>query len=151
LFTLAYESYQEFAPRLQPLVVDAVSWMSTQMKENKRILIEGANALMLDIDYGTYPYVTSSNACLGGTFTGLAISPFFIKKIVGVVKAYLTRVGNGPFPTEQMNVRMLSNKQHLGFFRLLMTSRKLVNTSKLGEKRLALLPEGNDDADGWIW
>ncbi|KAJ9292723.1 hypothetical protein DTO271G3_8537 [Paecilomyces variotii] len=94
---------KELAPRLQPMVVDAVSWMYAQTQQNKRILIEGANAVMLDIDYGTYPYVTSSNACLGGAFTGLAISPFSVKRIVGVAKAYLTRVGNGPFPTEQLN------------------------------------------------
>lgn len=87
------------------MVVDAVSWMYAQTQQNKRILIEGANAVMLDIDYGTYPYVTSSNACLGGAFTGLAISPFNVKRIVGVAKAYLTRVGNGPFPTEQLNVK----------------------------------------------
>lgn len=65
--------------------------------------MEGANALMLDIDYGTYPYVTSSSTGIGGVFTGLAISPFNIKSIIGVVKAYTTRVGAGPFVTEQLN------------------------------------------------
>lgn len=75
--------------------------MSSAFAANKRILVEGANALMLDIDYGTYPYVTSSNAGIGGVITGLAISPFKIKDIIGVVKAYTTRVGMGPFPTEQ--------------------------------------------------
>ena len=66
------------------------------------ILIEGANALMLDIDYGTYPYTTSSNTGLGGVFTGLAINPTKISNIIGVVKAYTTRVGGGPFPTEDL-------------------------------------------------
>jgi adenylosuccinate synthase len=70
----------------------------------KKILVEGANAIMLDIDWGTYPYVTSSNTGIGGVFTGLGVSPFKIKEIVGVVKAYTTRVGAGPFPTEQLNV-----------------------------------------------
>lgn len=65
-----------------------------------KLLIEGANALMLDIDYGTYPYVTSSNTGLGGIFTGLAINPTKIDRIVGVVKAYTTRVGEGIFKTE---------------------------------------------------
>lgn len=77
--------------------------MSSAFAANKRILVEGANALMLDIDYGTYPYVTSSNAGIGGVITGLAISPLKIKEIIGVVKAYTTRVGSGPFPTEQFN------------------------------------------------
>lgn len=85
-------------------MVDAVAWINEQTKQKKEILVEGANALMLDLDYGTYPYVTSSSASIGGAFTGLAISPFSIKKIVGVAKAYLSRVGNGPMPTEQLNV-----------------------------------------------
>ena len=71
----------------------------------KRILVEGANALMLDIDYGTYPYVTSSSTAVGGLCTGLGIPPRRVGKIIGVMKAYTTRVGGGPFPTEQLNVR----------------------------------------------
>lgn len=82
--------------------------MNEKQLSNKRILVEGANALMLDLDYGTYPFVTSSNTGIGGVFTGLAISPFKIREIIGVVKAYTTRVGGGPFPTEQLNVRFLS-------------------------------------------
>ncbi|KAL8933209.1 MAG: hypothetical protein Q9211_005908 [Gyalolechia sp. 1 TL-2023] len=62
-----------------------------------------SNALMLDIDHGTYPFVTSSATGIGGVFTGLALSPFSIKEVIGVVKAYTTRVGGGPFPTEQLN------------------------------------------------
>ena len=64
------------------------------------LLVEGANALMLDLDWGTYPYVTSSSTGLGGVFTGLALNPTKISSIIGVVKAYTTRVGAGPFPTE---------------------------------------------------
>ncbi|KAF3921685.1 hypothetical protein ABW21_db0202340 [Orbilia brochopaga] len=94
---------KEFAPRIKAYVVDAVPWLNERQRANKRILVEGANALMLDLDYGTYPYVTSSNTGIGGVFTGLAISPFKIREIVGVVKAYTTRVGGGPFPTEQLN------------------------------------------------
>jgi len=89
---------------LRPFVIDAVPFVAAAFKANKKFLVEGANALMLDIDYGTYPYVTSSNTGVGGVITGLAISPFNIKNIVGVVKAYTTRVGSGPFPTEQLNV-----------------------------------------------
>ena len=96
---------QGFAERLRPYVIDAVIFMTNAKQQNLKILVEGANALMLDLDYGTYPYVTSSNTGIGGVLTGLAISPFKIKNIIGVVKAYTTRVGAGPFLTEQLNVR----------------------------------------------
>jgi len=95
-----YEKYRE---QLRPFVVDAIDFMHNALNENKRILIEGANALMLDIDYGTYPYVTSSSTGIGGVLTGLGIPPKSINNIYGVVKAYTTRVGEGPFPTEQLN------------------------------------------------
>jgi len=97
------ERYKGLAERLKPYVVDAVSYMSHSLKQNKRILVEGANALMLDIDYGTYPFVTSSSTSIGGVCTGLAIPPKKIDQIIGVIKAYTTRVGGGPFPTEQLN------------------------------------------------
>lgn len=96
--------YRVYHETLRPYVVDAVLFVQTAFSTNKRVLVEGANALMLDIDYGTYPYVTSSSTGIGGVITGLAISPFGIKAIIGVVKAYTTRVGGGPFPTEQLNV-----------------------------------------------
>lgn len=67
---------------------------------NKKILVEGSQALLLDLDWGTYPYVTSSNTCLGGIVSGLALKRRNIKEVIGVVKAYTTRVGSGPFPTE---------------------------------------------------
>ena len=97
------EMLQAFAERLRPHVVDGPTFMHQALAQNKRILVEGANALMLDIDYGTYPYVTSSATAIGGVITGLGIPPFAIKKVIGVVKAYTTRVGGGPFPTEQLN------------------------------------------------
>ncbi|RPB04197.1 Adenylosuccinate synthetase [Choiromyces venosus 120613-1] len=95
--------YKVYYETLRPYVVDAVVFIKHAFDTNKRVLVEGANALMLDIDYGTYPFVTSSNTGIGGAITGLAISPFKIKNIIGVVKAYTTRVGAGPFPTEQLN------------------------------------------------
>jgi len=95
--------YKVYYETLRPYVVDAVIFIKHAFDTNKRVLVEGANALMLDIDYGTYPFVTSSNTGIGGVITGLAISPFKIKNIIGVVKAYTTRVGAGPFPTEQLN------------------------------------------------
>ncbi|KAK7679301.1 hypothetical protein QCA50_017688 [Cerrena zonata] len=95
-----YEKYREL---LRPFVVDSIEFMHKSIAENKKILIEGANALMLDIDFGTYPYVTSSSTGIGGVLTGLGIPPKYIKNIYGVVKAYTTRVGEGPFPSEQLN------------------------------------------------
>jgi adenylosuccinate synthase len=92
--------FREYREKLPQYCVDAVTFMNTAQASNRKILIEGANALMLDIDYGTYPYVTSSNPCLGGIITGLALNPRKIDDIVGVVKAYTTRVGSGPFKTE---------------------------------------------------
>ena len=95
-----FDTYRE---RLQPYVVDQVPLIESAVKGNVNMLVEGANALMLDIDNGTYPFVTSSNTGLGGVFTGLHLSPRKIKETIGVVKAYTTRVGSGPFPSEQLN------------------------------------------------
>lgn len=95
--------YQQLATRLKPYVVDSVTYIHSALKAEKRILVEGANALMLDIDFGTYPYVTSSSTTIGGVCTGLGIPPKLIGNTIGVVKAYTTRVGGGPFPTEQLN------------------------------------------------
>lgn len=105
--------YRQLAERLRPHVVDGVAFLHNKMKEGKKILVEGANALMLDIDFGTYPYVTSSNTAVGGVCTGLGMPPTTIKKVIGVVKAYTTRVGGGPFPTEQLNVSVYSCSCHL--------------------------------------
>lgn len=92
--------WKQYRTDLASYVVDAVFFMKQAQDQNRKILIEGGQALMLDIDYGTYPYVTSSNAGLGGIFTGLAINPTKVSEIIGVVKAYTTRVGGGPFKTE---------------------------------------------------
>jgi adenylosuccinate synthase len=81
-------------------VTDTVALVNHSHANGKRILIEGANACLLDIDFGTYPYVTSSNTTVGGVSTGLGLSPEKVESVVGVVKAYTTRVGGGPFPTE---------------------------------------------------
>ncbi|CDO94095.1 unnamed protein product [Kluyveromyces dobzhanskii CBS 2104] len=97
------ERYKSYREQLKPFVVDSVKFINDAVKENKKILVEGANALMLDIDFGTYPYVTSSNTGIGGVITGLGLPPRNIDQVFGVVKAYTTRVGEGPFPTEQLN------------------------------------------------
>lgn len=106
---LSYDSEEEIArfdgyrETLKPYVVDQVPLIESAVKGNVRMLVEGANALMLDIDNGTYPFVTSSNTGLGGVFTGLHLNPKKIHETIGVVKAYTTRVGSGPFPSEQLN------------------------------------------------
>ncbi|CAG8551760.1 18463_t:CDS:10, partial [Acaulospora morrowiae] len=97
------QRYRELSVRLKPYVVDSVVFMHKCINSRKKILVEGANALMLDLDFGTYPFVTSSNTTVGGVSTGLGIPPSKIDKVVGVVKAYTTRVGGGPFPTELLN------------------------------------------------
>jgi len=95
--------YKEFAKRLEPYVVDSVEYMQEAFEQGKKVLVEGANAAMLDIDYGTYPFVTSSSCTIGGCLTGLGINHTNIGEVVGVVKAYTTRVGEGPFLTECVN------------------------------------------------
>ena len=95
--------YQSYAERLRPFVCDTISLLNSQIDAGKKILFEGAQATMLDIDYGTYPYVTSSHPISGGVGIGAGVAPKKIDKVVGVVKAYCTRVGEGPFPTEQLN------------------------------------------------
>ncbi|XP_019868441.1 adenylosuccinate synthetase [Aethina tumida] len=92
--------YKKYAEMVRPLVFDTVSFLDKALKQGQKILVEGANAAMLDIDFGTYPYVTSSNCSVGGVCTGLGIAPMRIGEVIGVVKAYTTRVGDGPFPTE---------------------------------------------------
>ncbi|XP_075223793.1 adenylosuccinate synthetase [Lycorma delicatula] len=94
------ERYNLYAERVRPLVIETVSYLHNSLQAGKNVLVEGANAAMLDIDFGTYPYVTSSNCSIGGVCTGLGLPPSTIGEVVGVVKAYTTRVGDGPFPTE---------------------------------------------------
>lgn len=80
--------------------MDGVTFIHTAISQKRRVLVEGANALMLDLDFGTYPFVTSSSTSVGGACTGLGIPPRAIGDVIGVMKAYTTRVGSGPFPTE---------------------------------------------------
>ena len=95
-----YEEYCGYAERLGPMIADTVELLNDAAEDGKRILFEGAQAALLDIDYGTYPYTTSSNTTTGGVATGAGVSPKLIGTVVGVAKAYTTRVGEGPFPTE---------------------------------------------------
>ena len=92
--------YQEFDKKIDEYITDTSAYLNAAIAGGKLIIAEGAQGALLDIDHGTYPYVTSSNPTSGGACTGLGIPPTAINDIVGVVKAYSTRVGNGPFPTE---------------------------------------------------
>jgi adenylosuccinate synthase len=92
--------YHSIADKVSAMTVDTVQYINTAYMAGQRILVEGANATMLDIDFGTYPFVTSSNPSVGSVLTGLGVSPRKLGGIYGTVKAYCTRVGEGPFPTE---------------------------------------------------
>ncbi len=96
-----YEEYVGYGEVLGPFISDVSAIVRKSGDEGKRILFEGAQGSLLDIDFGTYPYVTSSNAGLGGVFSGTGAVPELVSSIVGVAKAYTTRVGEGPFPTEE--------------------------------------------------
>ncbi len=97
------KEYKGYADRLRPYVCDTIALLNEEIKAGRKILFEGAQATMLDIDYGTYPYVTASHPISGGVAVGAGVAPNRIDKVVGIVKAYCTRVGEGPFPTEQLN------------------------------------------------
>jgi adenylosuccinate synthase len=100
-----FDKWDALIPSLAPMVVDGVYTVNESLRQGKRVITEGANAALLDMDFGTYPYVTSSSTTAGGICTGLGIAPSTIEAVVGVVKAYTTRVGGGPFPTELTDER----------------------------------------------
>ncbi len=95
-----HRAYSEYADRIRPYVVNAALLLNEALTQGQSILFEGAQGTWLDIDHGTYPFVTSSNATAGGACVGSGIGPAHIDQVIGVVKAYTTRVGEGPFPTE---------------------------------------------------
>jgi len=103
----ADEIYNEIAPlveRLRPFVTETSHFLAEAKKLNKKILLEGAQATLLDVDHGTYPYVTSSNPTAGGASVGAGIPPHHITGVLGIVRTYATRVGEGPFPTEMLDI-----------------------------------------------
>jgi adenylosuccinate synthase len=97
------EEVEEYAERLRPLVADTSLVLNRALDEGRTVLFEGAQATMLDVDHGTYPFVTSSNPIAGGVGAGAGIGPTRIDRVIGVIKAYTTRVGSGPFPTELLD------------------------------------------------
>ncbi|HUZ09817.1 MAG TPA: adenylosuccinate synthase [Acidimicrobiales bacterium] len=97
---IAARYLDEYAPRLAPMVGDAVGIVHEALDAGRHVLMEGAQATFLDLDHGTYPFVTSSNPVAGGACTGTGLGPRAIDRVIGIAKAYVTRVGAGPFPTE---------------------------------------------------
>jgi adenylosuccinate synthase len=97
------DEYEAFGARIRPMVRDTALYLNDALQAGKTVLFEGAQGTMLDIDHGTYPFVTSSSASAGGACTGTGVAPTRISGVVGVSKAYITRVGGGPFPTEALD------------------------------------------------
>ncbi|MBT0651570.1 adenylosuccinate synthase [Geomobilimonas luticola] len=102
-FEEIFEQYNGYADILRRYVADTTLVLHRDVREGKKILFEGAQGTMLDVDHGTYPFVTSSSTCAGGACTGTGVSPRDIHEIIGISKAYITRVGSGPFPTELLD------------------------------------------------
>ena len=94
------EQYKEYIERIRPMITDTSTYLHNELANGKTVLIEGANGMMLDIDHGTYPFVTSSNATVGGALAGCGIPALKLTSCIGIMKAYTTRVGAGPFPSE---------------------------------------------------
>lgn len=99
-FDTVYAQAMKFAKILKPMIVDVTELLDNANKQGLEIMFEGAQGTLLDIDHGTYPYVTSSNTTVGGVATGAGFGPLNLDYVLGIVKAYTTRVGSGPFPTE---------------------------------------------------
>lgn len=99
-FETIYREYLNYGKKLKPFVCDTALYLNEQIAKKKSILFEGAQGSFLDIDFGTYPFVTSSNSCVSGVCSGSGVPPTKIDKVIATVKAYTTRVGEGPFPTE---------------------------------------------------
>jgi len=97
---IAHDYLDVYAPRLEPMIGDTVGLVHDALESGLHVLLEGAQAVFLDLDHGTYPFVTSSNPVAGGACVGAGIGPRHIDRVVGIAKAYVTRVGSGPFPTE---------------------------------------------------
>lgn len=99
-FEEIYEQYTNYIPKIAPYIIDTSQLINDAIDKGETVLFEGAQGTFLDVDHGTYPYVTSSSSCAGGACTGLGIGPTRITGCLGIVKAYTTRVGNGPLPSE---------------------------------------------------
>ncbi len=113
-FRKTYEEYLAYGERLKPHLIDTSLFINMEIARGAKVLFEGAQGTLLDVDHGTYPFVTSSNTTAGGVLTGSGVGPTKISAVVGVSKAYTTRVGSGPFPTELFDDdgRMMRDRGH---------------------------------------
>jgi adenylosuccinate synthase len=102
-YNAIYRTYQDHAEILKKYMADTALALDKSLKAGKKLLFEGAQGTLLDVDHGTYPFVTSSSTCAGGAATGTGVSPRAINEVIGISKAYVTRVGSGPFPTELLD------------------------------------------------
>ena len=102
-YNAIYRAYQDHAEILKKYMADTALALDKSLKAGKKLLFEGAQGTLLDVDHGTYPFVTSSSTCAGGAATGTGVSPRAINEVIGISKAYVTRVGSGPFPTELLD------------------------------------------------
>ncbi len=112
-----FSSYLAYGRKLAPFMTDTGRYLESSVRQGKRILFEGAQGTMLDVDHGTYPFVTSSSPVAGGVCTGLGLGPSMVGRVMGVAKAYTTRVGEGPFPTElagEVGVRLRDGGSEYG-------------------------------------
>ncbi|HKV97883.1 MAG TPA: adenylosuccinate synthase [Gammaproteobacteria bacterium] len=116
-FQKTLEDYLALVPQLEPMVADITPLLFELHEQGKNVLFEGAQGALLDVDHGTYPYVTSSNTTAGGAATGTGLGPLYFDQVLGIVKAYTTRVGEGPFPTElfdEMGGHLASRGHEIG-------------------------------------
>jgi adenylosuccinate synthase len=109
------ERYRKYSEILRAQIVDSVTLIHEDISRGYKVLVEGANAALLDVDFGTYPFVTSSNTTIGGVCTGLGVPPQKIDNVIGVVKAFTTRVGHGPFPTELQDEQQTLDDYMVGY------------------------------------
>src|SRR5262249_24557053 len=102
-FQEIHDRYSTYREKLRPYVTDTGLLLDREIRAGRRVLFEGAQGTLLDVDHGTYPYVTSSSTVTGGALSGSGVGPRHIHHVIGITKAYTTRVGSGPFPTELFN------------------------------------------------
>ncbi|MEM3859246.1 MAG: adenylosuccinate synthase [Candidatus Micrarchaeaceae archaeon] len=155
-FRETLELYLSYAPLIEPLIEDVGHRLHELRAEGANVLFEGAQGALLDVDLGTYPYVTASNTTSGGAATGSGVGPCYLDEVLGIVKAYTTRVGGGPFPTELMNDMgeylasrgleygaTTGRRRRCGWFDVVALRRAIVNNSvsSLGVTKLDVLDE----------
>ncbi|MGI8792358.1 MAG: adenylosuccinate synthase [Acidimicrobiales bacterium] len=135
---IADQYLDEYRPRIEPLIADTVTLVHEALEAGQHVLLEGAQATFLDVDHGTYPYVTSSNPVAGGACVGAGVGPRDITQVIGIAKAYITRVGAGPFPTEMEGEEADALIEHGGEFGTVTGRRRRVGWFDVVQLRQAI-------------